>query len=206
MSQYLAFVAFAAMLALAPGPDSLLTLRNTVVGGRARGFATLLGISAASAVQGLLVATGLSALLVRAEQVFLVVRWAGVLYLLYLGISALRAACRRHGPGWEASERRAVGGRWVVIRQGFLCNITNPKVLMFNLAVLPQFVGSDAGWSVLVAYAFTLMAIGSVVLVVVVLAADAAGRWLRRSRVRRLVDAGTGLVMLGFAGGLAAER
>ncbi|MDE9367623.1 LysE family translocator [Luteipulveratus sp. YIM 133132] len=205
MSQYAAFVAFAAALAFAPGPDSLLTLRNTVAGGRARGFSTLAGISAANAVQGVLVASGLSALLVRAEQVFLVVRWAGVAYLCFLGVIALRAAWRHDPEGWSASGRSRTS-RLAAFRQGFLCNITNPKVLMFNLAVLPQFVGADARLGELLAYAFTLMLIGTVVLVGLVLGADAASRWLRRTRVRRLVDAGTGLVMLGFAGALATER
>lgn len=204
MSQYLAFVAFAAMLAIAPGPDTFLTLRSTVAGGRRRGLLTSGGIFAANVVQGTLVACGLGAVLARSETVFTVIRWAGVAYLLYLGITTLRAALRRDAAGWDAGPAPARRG-WLPVWQGFLCNITNPKVLAFNLALLPQFVGPGAGVPVLLAYALTLAVLGCVVLLAIVWAADAASSVLRRQRVRRAVEGSTGVVMLGFAGALAAE-
>lgn len=91
------------------------------------------------------------------------------------------------------------------MRQGFLCNITNPKVLMFNLAVLPQFAGAGSSLPTLVLFALTLVAAGAVVLVSICLLAARAARLLRRPTVRRGVEGGTGLVMLGFAGMLAAD-
>ncbi|KNX37506.1 LysE family translocator [Luteipulveratus halotolerans] len=204
MSQYLAFVAFAAMLAIAPGPDSFLTLRSTVAGGRRRGMLTASGIFVANIVQGTLVACGLGAVLARSEAVFAVIRWAGVAYLLYLGVTTLRAALRRDAAAWDAGAGTSRRG-WVPVWQGFLCNITNPKVLAFNLALLPQFVGPGAGVPVLLGYALTLAVLGAVVLLAIVWAADAASSLLRRRRVRRGVEGATGAVMLGFAGALAAE-
>ncbi|GAA3658064.1 LysE family translocator [Nocardioides ginsengisoli] len=205
MSSYVSFVVFAALLAAAPGPDTFLTLRATVVGGRRRGAVTAAGISTAGSVQGVLAATGLGAVLTHAEPVFLGVRWAGVAYLTWLGVSAIRDALRRDGSVWEVGGGASTVRSRTAFRQGVVCNMTNPKVLAFNLAVLPQFVGADQGLPTLLAYALTLVAIGLVVLLAVVwIAGKAAGALTRRS-FRRGVDGATGLVMVGFAIALAAE-
>lgn len=205
MTTYLSFLAFAALLAVAPGPDTFLTLRATVVGGRGRGLLTAAGITAAGTVQGVLAATGLGALLAQSEPVFAVVRWAGVAYLTWLGINAVRDALRRDGSVWTVGAGRSRVRRWTALRQGFVCNITNPKVLAFNLAVLPQFVGDGQGLPALLAYALTLVAIGTLVLLAVVWVAGFAATALTRPRFRRGVDGATGVVMLGFATALAAE-
>lgn len=205
MTTYLSFMAFAALLAVAPGPDTFLTLRATVVGGRGRGLLTAAGITAAGAVQGMLAATGLGALLAQSEPVFAVVRWAGVAYLTWLGVNAVRDALRRDGSMWTVGAGRSRVRRWTAVRQGFVCNITNPKVLAFNLAVLPQFVGDGQGLPALLAYALTLVAIGTLVLLAVVWVAGFAATALTRPRFRRGVDGATGVVMLGFATALAAE-
>lgn len=204
MQHYLAFVAFAALLAIAPGPDTFLVLRNAVAGGRSRGFWSIGGITVANLVQGLLVATGLSAVITSSHDVFTVVRWAGVAYLAYLGVSAMLAA-RRHGDDVWSDVGPARGSRWTAARQGFLSNITNPKVLAFNLAVLPQFAGPHASFVELMGLALTLTALGLLDQIVVVLCATAAVRVIRRSAVRRGIEATTGVVMLGFAVALAAD-
>lgn len=206
MGKYLSFVVFAAVIAVAPGPDTFLTLRNTVIGGRTRGLWTTLGIAIGGAAQGLLAACGLGAVIANAQPVFLAIRWTGVAYLVYLGVMALHTAFRPQQEAWQDAE----GGESVVsprraLRQGLLCNITNPKVLAFNLAVLPQFTTSDSSILTLLAYALTLTLVGTIVLLVVVLAATKARDVLRSPRVNRGIEAGTGIVMLGFAGALAAE-
>lgn len=205
MAHYLSFVAFCTVLAFAPGPDSFLTLRSTVVGGRFLGLWTMVGISIAGAVQGLLAASGLGAVVAHARPVFETIRWAGVCYLLYLGVLALLAARR----GVDGSWTLAPGGsssRWRAVRQGFLCNITNPKVLAFNLAVLPQFVGERASLPTLCAYALTLTGVGAVALLCIISAATAARRVIESHRVRRGVEAATGVVFVGFAAALAADN
>ena len=205
MTEYVTFVAFAALLAVAPGPDSFLTLRATVAGGRRRGLVTAAGITVAGAIQGLLAATGLGAVLLHAEPVFLAIRWAGVAYLTWLGVSAIRDALRRDGSVWTVgSGGTTVSGRRA-FRQGFVCNITNPKVLAFNLAVLPQFVGNDPAVAILLAYALTLVGIGAIVLVTLVQLGSLATDRLTRPAFRRSVDGATGVVMLGFASALAVE-
>lgn len=205
MSAYVSFLLFATLLAVAPGPDTFLTLRASVVGGRRRGLLTTAGITTAGAIQGVLAATGLGALLAASEPVFLAIRWAGVLYLTWLGLTALRDALRRDGSVWSVG---GTGGRVsasTAFRQGFICNITNPKVLAFNLAILPQFVGDGQGVLTLLAYALTLVVVGSVVLLTLVQISSAAASRLARPSFRRGIDGATGVVMLGFATALAAE-
>jgi len=204
VTHYLSFVAFCIVLAFAPGPDSFLTLRSTVIGGRVRGIWTMVGISIAGAIQGLLAASGLGAIVEHARPLFETIRWAGVCYLLYLGFCALRAARRGIDASWEAAPA-GTASRWRAVRSGFLCNITNPKVLAFNLAVLPQFVGAHAGLPTLCAYALTLTGVGAVALLCIITAATAARRIIESRRVRRGIEAATGVVFVGFATVLAAD-
>lgn len=207
MTQYLSFVALAIVLAIAPGPDSLLTLRSTLIGGRRRGAWTVVGILVANIVQGVLAASGLGAILVHAETVFRIIKWAGAAYLAYLGFLAIRAAWRmRTADAPVDSTPTLRRSPWSAARQGFLCNITNPKVLAFNIAVLPQFVGEHASVATLLTYAMTLAAVGSVVLVALVAVAGLATRVLQRITVRRSIEGATGVVMLGFASALVVEN
>lgn len=203
---YPSFVLFALLIAIAPGPDSLLTLRSSVVGGRRRGLWTMIGITAAGLTQGILAATGLGAVIAHAEPVFEAIRWAGVAYLAWLAFGALRAAFSGGGAGWELSGATRPISPWRSFRTGFLCNITNPKVLAFNLAVLPQFVSSTASLPTLLLYAVTLTVVGAIVLLGLVWAGGMAATVMQRRRVRRSVDGATGLIMLGFAGMLATEH
>lgn len=208
VSTYLSFCAFAALIAVAPGPDTFLTLRNTMTRGRQVGLWTMLGICVAGALQGVLAAAGLGAIIAHAEPVFLAIRIAGVAYLIWLGIGALRSAWKAKGADWSMGSATTAlprGHAWRATRQGFLCNITNPKVLAFNLAVLPQFVGKDGGFAALMAYALTLTVIGAIVLLAVVVGASRARRALQRKSVQRGIEAGTGVAMLGFATALATE-
>ncbi len=207
VARYLTFLALIGVVIVAPGPDTFLTLRNAATAGRAAGLATVAGVTVANVVQGLLAATGLGALLVHAEPVFLAVKWAGVAYLVYLGVMAIRSAVRG-AAGWSDLAAGATGrprSTRRMVRQGFLCNITNPKVLVFNLAVLPQFVGPDTGVPSLLLYALSLAVLGGAFLVGVVLLAGAVAGHLRRTRVRQALDASVGTVMIGFATALAAE-
>ena len=205
VAHYLTFVVFAGLVALAPGPDTFVVLRGAVVGGRSRGLWTTGGITAANVLQGLAVATGLSALLTSSAHVFTAVRWAGVLYLAYLGVGALRSALRAGHDTWSVGSMGGRASHWTAARQGFLSNITNPKVLAFNLAVLPQFAGPHAGFLELMGLALTLTLLGLLDQVAVVFGASAVAQAIRRSGVRRGIEGATGLVMFGFAGALAAD-
>lgn len=210
MSTYLSFLALVLVITIAPGPDSALTLRSALVRGRSEGLMTMAGVSAAGAVQGLLAAGGLGAIIVASEPLFLTIKWVGAAYLLYLGAQALWTAWRgtfSDDPELEGAggvSPRGVKGR--TFGQGFLCNITNPKVLAFNIAVLPQFVGGDAGLGVLAVYALSLVLLGSVWLTGIVLLADRARTALTAPRVRRRIEGVMGVVMIGFSATVASSH
>ncbi|KRE37285.1 lysine transporter LysE [Janibacter sp. Soil728] len=210
MTTYLSFLALVLVITIAPGPDTALTLRASLVRGRSEGLLTMAGVSAAGAVQGLLAAGGLGAIIVASEPLFLTVKWVGAAYLLLLGAQALRAAWKGDFSGTPEEESTARSGargdRRRTLAQGFLCNITNPKVLAFNLAVLPQFVGGGAGLPVLAVYALSLVAIGAVWLTGIVLLADRARGALTAPRARRRIEATMGVVMIGFGATVAATH
>ena len=208
-SRYWEFLAFVIVLVLIPGPDFAVVAKNTLAGGRSRGRWAAGGVSVGSAVQGAAAASGLSALIVRAQPVFQGIKWAGVAYLALLGTQAVVSAIRGHYPDGEppagvrdaASMPRRAAAWW----QGLLSNLTNPKVLVFYLAVLPQFLvhGAGLGWSLLLAWSVPV--VGLVYLLVLVNGMHYARATLTRRRVRRTLDGATGTVLLGFAAALAAE-
>ncbi|MEV4541490.1 LysE family translocator [Micromonospora echinaurantiaca] len=204
-SSYGSFLVFALVLILIPGPDFAVVTRNTLASGRRRGVWSAVGVTGSNAVQGVAAAAGLGALVVRSQPLFEAIRWAGVAYLAYLGVQAWRSAwVGRYPPlaGDAAPPGQATAG----FRQGFLSNITNPKVLAFYLAVLPQFVGGSAPLAVLMAFALSHAVLSLLYLLVLVGALHRARRILSRRRVRRCLDGLTGFALLGFGARLATER
>jgi len=203
-SKYAEFLAFAVVLVLIPGPDFAVVTKNTLVGGRRRGRWTALGVSSSNLVQGTAAAFGLSALIVRIEPLFEAVKWAGVCYLAYLGAQAIRSAVRGRYPAPDEATETSHGlAGW---RQGFISNVTNPKVLVFYLAVLPQFLapGAGVGWLLVLAWSHAVLSLGY--LLVLVTGLHGARRLLMRRRVRRGLDATTGTVLLGFSAKLATAH
>lgn len=200
-SAYGSFLVFAIVLVLIPGPDFAVVSRNALLGGRRRGTWCAAGVASSNAVQGAAAAAGLGAVIVRIEPLFQAVRWAGIAYLLYLGVQAFRSARRgeyRTLVSDSASDRRG----W---QQGFLSNITNPKVLVFYLAVLPQFVGPHAPLAVLFVFALSHAALSLTYLTILVRGLDRLRAVLTRRKVRRAMDVATGTALVAFGTRLAVE-
>jgi len=205
-SKYGEFLAFAVVLIVIPGADFAVVTKNTLVGGRRRGRWTALGVSSSNLVQGTAAAFGLSALIVRVQPVFEAIKWAGVAYLAYLGVQALRSARRGQYAPLDGDDPASTAQNVAGWRQGFLSNVTNPKVLVFYLAVLPQFLtpGASVGWLLVLAWSHAVL--GLAYLLVLIAGLHGARRLLMRRRVRRALDATTGAVLLGFAARLATEH
>jgi threonine/homoserine/homoserine lactone efflux protein len=199
-SAYGSFLIFAVVLVLIPGPDFAVVTKNTLAGGRSRGGWSAVGVASSNAVQGVAAAAGLGALIARAQPLFQAIKWAGIAYLIFLGGQALRSAIRgRYAPPGTGDKGSA---GW---RQGFLSNITNPKVLVFYLAVLPQFLGPHAPLSALLVLALSHAVLSLAYLLVIVAGLARARRVLARRRVRRTLDAATATALLGFSAKLATE-
>src|SRR5713101_5269692 len=140
----LAYTAVAAVLTVTPGADTMLVIRNVIARGRRAGVITTLGICSGLFVHATLSALGLSVILARSAKAFTIVKLAGAVYLAWLGAQSLRRAARRappdasgSGAGGEDARALAPARSW---REGFLTNVLNPKVAVFYLAFLPQFV------------------------------------------------------------------
>lgn len=137
----LAYLPAAALLTLSPGPDMAVVARNALEGGPRGAAATAVGTAAGLLLHGTLVAAGLAAVLARRPDAFRLVQLAGALVLVALGALSLRRAARPTDAG-AATEPGPTGGPAVPWpAQGFLTNALNPKVAVFYLAFLPQFVG-----------------------------------------------------------------
>ena len=152
MSELLAFLAVAVVVIVTPGPDTALTIRNTLLGGRRCGILTGVGVSAGQLVWALATSAGLAGLLAASETAFQALRLAGAAYLVFLGGQAIIAALR----GSHAPERSAAAGgptrplaTRVALRQGLVSNVTNPKMAVFFPSLLPQFApdGRTSFWT-----------------------------------------------------------
>jgi threonine/homoserine/homoserine lactone efflux protein len=220
----LAFAAFAAVLTITPGLDTVLVLRTTARSGGRAGFAAAAGICLGCLCWAAASALGLTALLTASALGYQVLRWAGVGYLCYLGARTLWTAGRGDRRAAGRQNRQAAGRKGAcastvdiqakvgrsaggALRTGLTTNLLNPKVGAFYLSVLPQFL-PDGVAPLIGATALSAVHVieGLVWLSAIVFAAGRAARWLARPVVRRRLDQLTGLVFLGFGVQLALHR
>jgi threonine/homoserine/homoserine lactone efflux protein len=197
-----AFLGVSALVIVAPGPDTALTLRNAVFGSRGSGVATAAGVATGQALWAIATAAGVAALLRASEPAFLAVKLAGACYLVYLGGRALRASIRRRSDGGTAAGTPVAGHAF---RQGLLSNLGNPKMAVFFTSLLPQFAGSHASFAALLALGLVFAAMTLLWLSGYAVVAARLGQLLRRSRARRALDALTGVVLVGLGLRLATE-
>jgi threonine/homoserine/homoserine lactone efflux protein len=199
------FAIAALVLIMLPGPDQALITRNALVGGRSAGLLTMFGGVLGVTVHASAAALGLSALLLASAKAFTVLKIVGAAYLLWVGVQMLRSAIRsRRSPdAYEsiAAPRR----RTAFLRQGFLSNALNPKVALFFVTLLPQFIsagsGSPRGEALVLSAIFAGLFVAWFGLYA--LAVDRLGQWLRRPRVKARIEQVTGLLLVSVAVRLA---
>jgi threonine/homoserine/homoserine lactone efflux protein len=199
----LAWSALSVGLALTPGADTALVATNAARGGFGAGMRTIAGIVTGGVFYAALFGLGLLRVIAATPVLFMVVKIGGAIYLAYLGVQLIRSALK---PAVEKAQapRADEAHPW---RQGFLCNALNPKVALFFLAALPQFVeaGPDAPLvgAMLIAIAY---GIGAVWLSGIAVAASRVGQVFRASAFARWIEGVTGAAFLALAGRLAVER
>jgi threonine/homoserine/homoserine lactone efflux protein len=197
------------LAALVPGPDFAIVTRNALVS-RRFGVATAGGIASGLAVHAGLATAGLSAILLTSATAFTILKVLGAVYLAVLGLQALLAAVRHESGGGEGrsptlgfTKPRSSRG---AMAQGLLTNVLNPKVVIFFLSLLPQFIpdnGSVATWTPLLAACTVVVAFTW--FTVVSLLIGAFRSWLARPRVARSIEGVTGVTFLGFGAKLALQ-
>lgn len=210
VEQILAFLTASLIVIVVPGPDMMLMLRNTARAGRSGALWTAVGIMTGLAILATTAALGLTAILAAAPTLFTVVRIAGGLYLIYLGIGALRTYFRlrreRHearDPARQHLSAAAAGSpvRGASFRQGLLCNLLNPKVAAFYLALFPQFDLSPLPpltQHIVLAAAFWLLCLLWYIGLVATI--GSASRILRRPAFARRTEATAGVALTALGG------
>jgi len=202
VTELAAFLGVSAILIMTPGPDTAVTIRNSLMGGRRAGLFTAVGVSSGQATWTLACAVGLAALLAASEPAFLAVRIVGAAYLIWLGIQALAAAIRGRRTTVATPRSRPLEPRRA-FRQGLFSNLGNPKMAAFFPSLLPQFGHSFTALLGL-GLVFSLMTL--VWLTAYAVAVARAGDFLSRSWVKRAIEAVTGAVLVALGFRLASER
>jgi threonine/homoserine/homoserine lactone efflux protein len=202
-----AFLGISLIVIVTPGPDTALTIRNTLCGGRRAGACTALGVAAGQAVWTLATSAGVAAVLLASEGLFAAIKLAGAAYLVVLGAQALYAAVRGHGASMAPpASRRARLAPAVALRQGLVSNLGNPKMAAFFTSLLPQFTPTGAtpfGSLLLLGLVFCTLTLGWLLGYALLIAK--AGDLLRRPSIGRLLEALTGTVLVALGLRLAAE-
>jgi threonine/homoserine/homoserine lactone efflux protein len=200
------FIATAVLLVITPGQDTFFILGRSLSGGRAAGVAAALGISAGSVLHTFAAALGLSALLATSQYAFMAVKFAGAAYLIYIGVRAL-VTRSKSVPGDDAG--RGEGGNWSAFRQGVVSNLLNPKVALFFLALMPQFIDAHSNQKVIafLALGLTFVTLGVVWCVVLaVAAAKLRGAFLRRPSMANVLNKIAGAMFIALGLKLATAR
>jgi threonine/homoserine/homoserine lactone efflux protein len=204
IDNYWLFVAAGVALNLAPGPDTLFIAGNSIAKGTKAGVFAVLGISSGCLMHITAAALGLSAVLMVSSDAFAIVKYAGAFYLAYLGVKAL-AAKSTNAKGKVAQNCRAI----TIYYQGFLTNLLNPKVAVFFLSFLPQFVSTkDTYGSVpFVILGLTFLTTGTLWCLLVAVFASRLTGVLRQSRIiGSSLNKGIGILFLGMAANLVLAK
>jgi threonine/homoserine/homoserine lactone efflux protein len=210
MSTFLAFLGVSFIVIVTPGPDTAITIRNTLFGGRSGGVFTALGIASGQTIWALATSAGIVALLIASEPLFLAVKYAGATYLVFLGVQALREAVR---PSASTPAHLPAGGSarrlmpLAAFRQGVISDLGNPKMAVFFASLLPQFVSAgEPTFSALLVLGVVFAAMTFTWLVLYAVFIAKAGDYLRRPTVRRSIEGLTGTLLIGLGLRIAAEQ
>jgi threonine/homoserine/homoserine lactone efflux protein len=202
---WLTFFGAALALNLSPGADIAFILGRTLQQGRRAGFAAMAGIWAGTLGHVALAALGLSAILATSASVFTVIKWVGAAYLIWLGIQALRS----DGSGYLPGRKGTPVSEAKIFRQGFLINALNPKVAIFFLAFLPQFVVEGAGpvWAQLALHGVLILVVSAIVEPPLILLGDKLSRAIKaRPQIGLWLDRMLGTLLIGLGAKLALSR
>ena len=199
-----AFVATTFLLAVVPGQGVAMVLRQSILGGPRAAIYSLIGNSLGLLTWGTLSAIGLSAVFAASPLAYEILKWAGVLFLIFLSLQTLLALKNEFGKFDLESDGQTKA--WPAIRLGLLTNLTNVKAAVFAIAYLPQFVPSDfsLGWGIfifgciwpMVSTAWYLMMIWTV---------DKSSTYIQKPIVRRVLTAVSAIGIMGLAIGLATS-
>lgn len=200
------FIIMSILLILLPGPDTAVATKNTIASGRAGGMKTVLGTLTALLIHTFAAVLGLSALIVKSAFLFSILKYAGACYLIFLGLKSLwtinkKASLQDH------EEQKSVSKRINCYRQGFLTNLLNPKVAVFFLTFLPQFLepGSNTFTQFMI-MGLTYTFLTFIWFIIYIYLIHQLSAFMKKPAVQKWMEGITGAVLIGFGIKLAFER
>ncbi len=202
---WMTFLSAAVLLNLSPGPDIAYILGQTLRSGRRQGFAAMFGIWTGAALHVVMAAVGLSAILATSALAFSIVKWVGAAYLIWLGVKMLLSRGDQFVAAEQQPSRKSLSS---VYWQGMLVSALNPKVAIFFLAFLPQFIVEGAGpaEAQLLLHGSLIIAVAAVIEPPLVIAGAKLGAFLKRKpRVGVWMDRGLGALFVALGARLAAS-
>lgn len=200
MGDYYRFLALVIMLILVPGPDYVIVTKNAVGLGKSEGIKTVFGIAAALLCHTIFAVIGLSALVAKSATLFTLVKYLGAAYLLYLGVRSFFSKVQPETTDVAPVKKNT----WM---QGFFTNILNPKVAVFFLTFLPQFVSSEAAsWFDFAFLGLTYVVLTLIIYTVYVLLLAKIQGILEKPRTQKVINKLSGLVLIIFGLKLFAEK
>jgi RhtB (resistance to homoserine/threonine) family protein len=207
MENFYLFVLMCIFLIILPGPDTAIATKNTLTVGRSGGLKTALGTCCALLIHTSAAVLGLSAIIVKSALLFSVFKYVGAVYLIYLGVKTLWSLKKREV---AASVEMNTDKQFVntsCFKQGFLTNILNPKVAVFFLTFLPQFV--DPGSNTFIPFlimGITYTVLTSVWFLLYVYLINQISAFMKRPKAQNMIEGITGTILIGFGIKLALEK
>lgn len=208
MDQYYFFILMSILLVILPGPDTGLATNNTIIYGKIGGIRTVFGITTGLVIHTSAAVLGLSAIIVKSAFLFSVFKYVGALYLIYLGIMALwTIKNKRTSIDSDPALRNNKFQNASCFRQGFLTNLLNPKVAVFFLTFLPQFVVADKN----VLIQFLMMGGIYIILTLIwfmlyVYFINYINVWMKKPSTQHFIQGISGVILVGFGIKLALEK
>lgn len=206
MGNFYLFLLMSIVLIILPGPDTGLVTQNTIAQGRRGGVQTALGSISGVIIHTLAAVVGLSAIIVKSAFLFSIFKYVGAFYLIYLGIISLWAI-KKKGIVIEDNKGEKKNASLSAFRQGFLTNVLNPKVAVFFLTFLPQFLepGSNTFLQFLI-MGLTYAVLTLIWFLMYVYLIHSVNVWMKKPSVQRAIQGISGIVLLSFGIKLALER
>ncbi|MEK4229658.1 LysE family translocator [Solibacillus sp. FSL H8-0538] len=196
------FILLTLFVVISPGIDTALVTKTAISHGQQAGYKTALGITTGSLVHTLAAALGLSAIIMQSAVAFNVIKWVGALYLIYLGVSAFIQLGQKKG---AQPKKLSIGGS--PFKQGLLTNLLNPKVAVFFLTFLPQFVTNEGSAIIqLLAMGLTYAVLSILWFILYVFFIGYVREWLMSPIIQSRIEKATGIVLIGFGLKLALDN
>ena len=204
MENYFIYITMCILLIILPGPDTAIVTKNTLTIHKNAGFKTMLGTLCALMIHTTAAVVGLSAILVKSAWLFTIIKYIGAVYLVYLGIRTLIAMTKRKAMTVDAIPDQHRSSTFL---QGFLTNLLNPKVAVFFLTFLPQFVTSNENPLVpffILGTTYTVLT--AIWFILYILLLHQVRKFMNQPSTQKVMEAVTGSILIVFGIKLAFEK